>query len=69
MQIRTAIQHSWATAVEMVGLFRKESLKSGLVDIKWLRFFELVSELFIKLKIKNHPVVISKNIRRVEISI
>lgn len=46
MQIRTAVQHSWATAVEMVGLFRKESLKSGLGDDRWLRFFELVSELF-----------------------
>lgn len=52
MQIRTAIQHSWATAVEMVGLFRKESLKSGFGDVKWLRFFELVSELFYKIENK-----------------
>lgn len=52
MQIRTAIQHSWATAVEMVGLFRKESLKSGFGDSKWLRFFELVSELFYKIENK-----------------
>ena len=50
MQIRTAIQHSWATAVEMVGLFRKESLKSGFGDQNWLRFFELVSELFYKIE-------------------
>jgi len=50
MQIRTAIQHSWATAVEMVGLFRQESLKSGFGDPKWLRFFELVSELFFKVE-------------------
>ncbi|EFC2190403.1 TPA: RelA/SpoT domain-containing protein [Escherichia coli] len=46
IQLRTAIQHSWATAVEMVGLFRKESLKSSFGDPDWLRFFELVSELF-----------------------
>lgn len=52
MQIRTAIQHSWATAVEMVGLFRKESLKSGFGDSDWLRFFELVSELFYKVENK-----------------
>lgn len=46
MQVRTTIQHSWATAVEMVGLFRKESLKSGLGDESWLHFFQLVSDLF-----------------------
>ncbi|WP_164068679.1 RelA/SpoT domain-containing protein [Serratia marcescens] len=46
VQIRTAMQHSWATAVEMVGLFRKEQLKSSFGDIEWLHFFKLVSELF-----------------------
>lgn len=50
IQIRTAIQHSWATAVEMVGLFRKEALKSSQGDNKWLRFFELVSELFYRIE-------------------
>lgn len=50
MQIRTAIQHSWATAVEMVGLFRNEPLKSSMGDEKWLRFFELVSELFYRIE-------------------
>ncbi|MFJ5332859.1 RelA/SpoT domain-containing protein [Pectobacterium versatile] len=52
IQIRTAIQHSWATAVEMVGLFRNESLKSSMGDIRWLRFFKLVSELFYKIESK-----------------
>ncbi|MEH8149767.1 RelA/SpoT domain-containing protein [Aeromonas veronii] len=46
IQVRTTIQHSWATAVEMVGLFRRESLKSSLGDESWLRFFRLVSDLF-----------------------
>lgn len=50
IQIRTAIQHSWATAVEMVGLFRKEALKSSQGDNKWLRFFQLVSELFYRIE-------------------
>ena len=66
MQIRTAIQHSWATAVEMVGLFRKESLKSGFGDIKWLRFFELVSELFYKIENKESSgsyIAISEELR------
>lgn len=53
MQLRTTIQHSWATAVEMVGLFRKESLKSSFGDPEWLRFFELVSELFYRIESGN----------------
>ena len=29
VQVRTWLQHSWATAVEAVGLFRRENLKGG----------------------------------------
>ena len=46
VQIRTRIQHAWATAVEIIGIFLKESLKSSQGPIKWLRFFELVGILF-----------------------
>lgn len=31
IQIRTRLQHSWATAVEAVGLFRGEDIKGGKV--------------------------------------
>jgi hypothetical protein len=43
VQIRTRLQHSWATAVEAVGLFRKEDMKGGQGDADWLRLFELMS--------------------------
>ena len=43
IQIRSRLQHSWATAVEAVGLYRGESLKSGLGNVDWLRLFELMS--------------------------
>jgi hypothetical protein len=43
VQIRSRIQHSWATAVETVGLFTAENLKGGLGDHRWLRFFVLMS--------------------------
>ncbi|RCJ17502.1 hypothetical protein A6770_33970 [Nostoc minutum NIES-26] len=46
IQVRTKIQHSWATAVEVAGTFLKESLKSGEGSEKWLHFFKLVSLLF-----------------------
>lgn len=62
MQIRTAIQHSWATAVEMVGIFRRESLKSSMGDARWLRFFILVSELFYRIESKDPTLNKSHNI-------
>tara|TARA_R110002074_G_scaffold400979_1_gene597757 strand:- start:1305 stop:2543 length:1239 start_codon:yes stop_codon:yes gene_type:complete len=43
MQIRTRLQHSWATAVEAVGLIRGEDMKAGKGDKDWLRLFELMS--------------------------
>jgi hypothetical protein len=46
IQIRTTLQHSWATAVEAVGLFRGEDLKSGRGSAEWLRLFQLISAEF-----------------------
>lgn len=46
LQIRTRLQHSWATAVEAVGLFRGEDFKAGEGDADWLRLFKLMSDEF-----------------------
>lgn len=46
VQIRTDLQHSWATAVEAIGLFRAEELKSGKGSREWLRLFALMSAEF-----------------------
>lgn len=43
MQVRSQLQHAWATAVEAVGLYRGEDLKGGRGDADWLRFFEIMS--------------------------
>jgi hypothetical protein len=43
VQIRTQMQHSWATAVEAVGIFTRQALKSNQGDEDWLRFFALMS--------------------------
>lgn len=43
LQVRTRSQHSWATAIEAVGLYRGEELKSGKGDADWLRLFLLMS--------------------------
>jgi hypothetical protein len=43
IQIRTQLQHAWATAVEAVGIFTKQALKSNQGNEDWLRFFALMS--------------------------
>ena len=42
MQFRSILQHAWATAVETVGEFRSEALKSSRGADEWLRFFPLM---------------------------
>lgn len=46
LQFRTHLQHIWATAVESIGLFTNQALKSGKGDESIKRFFVLVSSLF-----------------------
>lgn len=46
IQLRTQMQHMWATTVETIGLFSNQSLKSSMGSKDWLRFFSLVSGLF-----------------------
>lgn len=42
MQIRSQAQHAWATAVEIVGTFTRQALKSSQGEDDWLRFFALM---------------------------
>ena len=42
MQIRSQFQHAWATAVETVGTFISQALKSSQGEEDWLRFFQLM---------------------------
>ena len=43
IQIRSILQHQWATAVETVGTFTRNDLKSNHGNAIWLRFFALMS--------------------------
>ena len=38
MQLRTKLQHAWAPAVETVGTFIRQALKSSQGEEEWLRF-------------------------------
>jgi putative GTP pyrophosphokinase len=46
LQIRTKLQHNWATAVETAGIITKTSLKSSQGPDSWLEFFKVISSLF-----------------------
>lgn len=46
LQIRTKLQHAWATAVETMGTFIDHSLKSSQGPQDWLDFFSLVGNAF-----------------------
>ena len=46
LQIRTRIQHTWATAVETMGTLLGQALKSRKGDQEWLDFFAIVSSAF-----------------------
>ncbi len=48
MQFRSAAQHAWATAVETVGTFIQQALKSSQGEEEWLRFFALMGTAIAK---------------------
>lgn len=46
LQIRTRLQHTWATAVETMGTLLGQALKSRKGDQNWLDFFAIASSAF-----------------------
>jgi hypothetical protein len=73
LQIRSLLQHAWATAVETVGIFLEHSLKSSMGPEQWLRFFALSASAFAR--VERAPLVpgtprtkreLGREIRRVQ---
>jgi hypothetical protein len=54
-QLRSQFQHAWATAVETVGIFIGQALKSSMGSEDWLRLFQLMGTV-IAIR-ENSPVV------------
>ena len=46
VQVRTQLQHSWATSIEIVDIFSNNNLKFTSGVDEWSRFFKLVSNQF-----------------------
>lgn len=55
LQIRSRLQHIWATAVETMGTFLGQALKSRQGDQAWLDFFAIVSAAFAYLEQRQLP--------------
>ncbi len=65
LQIRTKLQHTWATAVETMGTFLGQALKSRQGDKEWLDFFAITSSAF-AYKEEGTPVPRFKNLSKKE---
>lgn len=50
LQLRTRLQHAWATAVETVDTFMGQGMKTGGGDELWRRFFLLMSTAIARLE-------------------
>lgn len=46
IQLRSRLQHAWATAVETVGTFLRQALKASQGEAEWLQFFKLAGSAF-----------------------
>jgi hypothetical protein len=55
LQFRSPLQHAWATAVETVGTFLGQALKTSQGEENWLRFFALMGS-YIARREKTTPV-------------
>lgn len=54
LQLRTKLQHAWATAVETMGTFLNHPLKSSEGPEEWLKFFSLAGSAFAHLENTSH---------------
>lgn len=65
IQIRTNLQHYWATAVETVDHFTRQAIKSNEGEKEWMDFFRLVSSAFANME--KTPIIPATPIDRNEL--
>lgn len=64
IQIRTKLQHSWATAVEVLGTFLNQPLKQSFGNKEYLDIFKKISQLFIGLENKKIDYEFIKEVKK-----
>lgn len=62
IQVRTKLQHAWATAVEIVDLFTNQTLKSNIGDKEWKDFFKYAGDEFAR--IEGTPKIFEESLSR-----
>ena len=62
LQIRTKLQHQWATSVEIIDSIKQQSLKTGGGDIYYREFFKLSSKLIEYIELNKDISEISKEL-------
>lgn len=62
LQIRTKLQHQWATSVEIIDSIKQQSLKTGGGDACYRDFFKLSSKLIEYIELKKDISEISESI-------
>lgn len=68
IQLRTKLQHAWATTVEIIDSFENQGIKLGGGSDDWRRFFYLVADEFARLeKLPFHDNVTTQAERIAEI--
>jgi putative GTP pyrophosphokinase len=68
IQLRTIIQHAWATTLEVVDFFENQDMKIGKGSQEWKRFFYLAAEEFAMLeRLPLHDNTINAHDRRKEL--
>ena len=50
IQLRSKLEHLWATAIETVDFFTRQAIKSNEGQEEWMEFFRLVSTAFAKME-------------------
>ena len=50
IQLRSRLQHLWATAIETVDFFARQAIKSNEGEKEWMDFFKLVSSAFAQME-------------------
>ncbi|MCB0422177.1 MAG: RelA/SpoT domain-containing protein [Bdellovibrionales bacterium] len=72
VQLRTHLQHVWATAVEVFGTIVKTSFKTGDGENEWREFFKLLSSKFslkeLRPVLKEHELLSSSKLTSLLIS-
>lgn len=68
VQLRTKVQHSWATAVEIVDLLTNQKLKSSDGKKEWLTFFRIIGNAFEAIEAgqgSQEPELISESVKSI----